>query len=409
MERKYKLHPWPPFTVLFPLPFLIDIPSYDAVVSWMPGAILNLEGLGDHAAMRPPSGEDEVSPPIPKTLKEKKRKRISPSDTPKSKKSKARKSKNDTASLPADSTEVPKAIEPLTIKEVQPRTEGISEGGPRKVPESSEVEDASHHDEQSADLPKGASFEALRNEKNAPSDLLGEIDVDDSPPLPTFSEEKFQEAQAMETPNVRMAHKGEDLFHGYFMGVENAFDMGDASSIFDEAHRLLSQVQQKAKKIEQLREEAKMKEVETLRWKQNMERLASEKDTARAQLSSAECKLQSMKEESLVAANKIEELKAQLVAEFAKATSEAERVKAEVEVIVAVYRADAKAAQVRAKESRRETLEEIHACGFDLTIDIENAKILEDESKAMVSSDDDSGSSSESESGEDEDEAPGED
>ncbi|XP_070007598.1 COP1-interactive protein 1-like [Nicotiana sylvestris] len=246
-------------------------------------------------------------------------------------------------------------------------------------------------------------------------------------------------------------HEGENLFRGCFTRVEDVTDLGDVSNIFDEAQQLLSQeikdlraelatshkeqtdlteqFQQKAEKIEQLREEAKMKEAETLEWKQNMDHLALEKDTAQAQLSSTERQLQSMKEESLSRAKKIEELEALLAAELAKATSEAERVKVEVEAIVVVYRVDAEAAQVRAKEvadtalsqsywvvehakyqSQRETLEEIHARGFDLIIDIENTKVLEAEAKALLSSDDDdSGSSSGSESEGDEDEAPEED
>nr|XP_016475075.1 PREDICTED: fibrinogen- and Ig-binding protein-like [Nicotiana tabacum] len=169
-------------------------------------------------------------------------------------------------------------------------------------------------------------------------------------------------------------------------------------------------IEQKAKKIEQLREEAKMKEAETLGWRQNMDRLASEKDAARAQLSSAERQLQSMKEEILDLAKKIEELEVRLAAELAKATSEAEKVKADIEAVVAIYRADAEAVHARAKEisDAAQRLEEIHARGFDLTADIDNAKVLEAEAKALLSDDDDSGSASGSESGKDEDEAPGE-
>lgn len=46
----------------------------------------------------------------------------------------------------------------------------------------------------------------------------------------------------METPDVGMARNGKDLFHSCFMGVEDASDLGNASSIFDDVHRLLSQV-----------------------------------------------------------------------------------------------------------------------------------------------------------------------
>nr|XP_016447193.1 PREDICTED: uncharacterized protein LOC107772215 [Nicotiana tabacum] len=94
--------------------------------------------------------------------------------------------------------------------------------------------------------------------------------------------------------------------------------------------------------------------------------------------------------------------------------------KANVDAMVAVYRSDAEAAQVRAKEvaeaaqarakwvaehakcqSRRETLEEIHARDFDLTDEIENAKEFEAEGTVLAfPDDDDSGSMSGSESGE---------
>nr|XP_016463228.1 PREDICTED: uncharacterized protein LOC107786288 [Nicotiana tabacum] len=102
------------------------------------------------------------------------------------------------------------------------------------------------------------------------------------------------------------------------------------------------------------------------------------------------------------------------------------------DAMVAVYRSDAEAAQVRAKEvaeaaqaranwvaehakcqSRRETLKEIHARGFDLTAEIENAKELEAEARVLAfPDDDDSGSMSGFESGEgleSEDASPGED
>lgn len=56
-------------------------------------------GLGDNAVMRPPPPGQEEAPNL---AKNKKRERGSPSDTPKPKKSKARKSKKNTATLPAD-------------------------------------------------------------------------------------------------------------------------------------------------------------------------------------------------------------------------------------------------------------------------------------------------------------------
>ncbi|XP_070047493.1 uncharacterized protein [Nicotiana tomentosiformis] len=130
-----------------------------------------------------------------------------------------------------------------------------------------------------------------------------------------------------------------------------------------------------------------------------------------------------MKEKSSTQAKKIEELEDRLVFELAKAKSEAEKAKAEVEAIVAVYQIDAEAAQVQARkafktaqtrahwiaelakcQSRRETIEEIHARGFDLTDDIIKAREHEVDVGALASSDDDDDddvSKSRSENGED--------
>ncbi|XP_070030690.1 uncharacterized protein [Nicotiana sylvestris] len=176
------------------------------------------------------------------------------------------------------------------------------------------------------------------------------------------------------------------------------------------------QFQQKRELVEQLREELKMKEADTLGWRQGMDSLASGKETLREQLASLERQLRSMKDESVARSLKIEELKAKSAAELAKA-------KSDDEAIISSYRADAEAANARAKEisfaaevklssaldharrqSRRETLEEVHVRDFDLSADIERAKTLEEEATALRSDEDDSVSGSES--GGEEDEVP---
>ncbi|XP_070032541.1 uncharacterized protein [Nicotiana tomentosiformis] len=104
--------------------------------------------------------------------------------------------------------------------------------------------------------------------------------------------------------------------------------------------------------------------------------------------------LTGIKERISVQARKIEELEACLASELAKAKAEAEKAKAEADALMAVYRVDAEAAQ-------RETLEEIHAQGFDLTEEIKGAKELEIDAGALASNDDDDDESmSGSESGE---------
>ncbi|XP_019265226.1 PREDICTED: uncharacterized protein LOC109242819 [Nicotiana attenuata] len=283
----------------------------------------------------------------------------------------------------------------------------------------------------------------------------------------------------MRTPDVETTHEGSDIFRECLAGVEDGPDP-DAPFIFDEAQRLFRQAvlfhrqafsksraelarceaelrklmeerddhkrlyvqkeeevrdlrvelakarqeqteliekaQQKGELVEQLRENLKMKEVETLGWKQHMNCLASEKDTLREQLTSIERQLQNAKEESLARSRTIEELEAKSAAELTKA-------KYQAEAFESSYRADAKAANTWAQEisiaaevklsraldharrqSRRETLEEVHARGFDLSTDIDKAKTLEDEAATLLCDGDDFASGSES--GEDENEVP---
>ncbi|XP_070035979.1 protein gar2-like [Nicotiana tomentosiformis] len=118
---------------------------------------------------------------------------------------------------------------------------------------------------------------------------------------------------------------------------------------------------------------------------------------------------------------RIEELEARL----AEAKAEVESSKILADKSIAVYRANAEAAQMEAREaanttdtrahwvaelakcrSRRETLEEIHAHGFDLTEEIKKAKELKAEAESLASDgddDDDDGSKSGSEDGEEPD------
>ncbi|XP_070054527.1 uncharacterized protein [Nicotiana tomentosiformis] len=172
----------------------------------------------------------------------------------------------------------------------------------------------------------------------------------------------------------------------------------------------ISQLQQKLEVIGLLCKEVDTIRAKTLGWKEGMDHLALEKEIARAQLSSVKSQLQGMKEKNSVQARKIEDLEARLASKLAKAKSEAKKAKAEEDTFVAAYRADAEAAQVQAKEadeiaqtraywvaelakcqSWRETLEEIHAQGFDLTEEIKKAKELEFDAGALASDDDDDG------------------
>ncbi|XP_070057757.1 uncharacterized protein [Nicotiana tomentosiformis] len=351
-------------------------------------------------------GEEEV----PKPTKDKKRRRASPPDTPKPRKSRARKSKNDPAVLSADvvqtlrdegeegkdvdcllvawkrgGIEALRTVEPVTVEEVQQQTEATMlhrEASSKYRDELARCE---------ADLKK------LTEEKDALKLLYVQ------------KEEEFMRIRA----DLTRAHQDQTELIEWVMYI---FGSLLCINLILMTKTLILHVHQKAELVEQLREEAKMKEAETLGWKHNMDCLASEKDAVRAQLSSVERQIQSVKGENLARAQKVEDLETRLAAELARATSKAE-------ALVASYRADAEVANTRAKEisdavevrlsrvaeharrqSRRETFEEVHAHGFDLTADIESAKVLEDEAGALLSDDEDS--ASRSESGGDEDEAP---
>ncbi|XP_070044874.1 uncharacterized protein [Nicotiana tomentosiformis] len=155
------------------------------------------------------------------------------------------------------------------------------------------------------------------------------------------------------------------------------------------------------------------KEVELDNQKETIDCLATEKETILTKLLSADVQLRSVKQKGSVQAKKIDELETRL----AEAKAEVESSEVLADKSIAVYRADAEAAQIEAREaantadaraywvaelakcrSRRETLEEIRARGFDLTEDIKKAKELEAEAEALASDDD--GSKSVSEDGE---------
>ncbi|XP_019266905.1 PREDICTED: spindle assembly abnormal protein 6-like [Nicotiana attenuata] len=183
-----------------------------------------------------------------------------------------------------------------------------------------------------------------------------------------------------------------------------------------EEAELDEQLQQKLERIELLRGEVDQIKADCDRWKENMDRLAAEKEATLAKLSSAEVELWGVKEKSSAQAKRIEELEAEL----AEAKAEVEKTKITAEKSIAVYLADAEAAQTQLREasnrerrsndlakcqSRRETLEEIHARGYDLSKEIAQAKALEADARLLISSDD--GDDDEgSQGGSDNDEGP---
>ncbi|XP_070051690.1 uncharacterized protein [Nicotiana tomentosiformis] len=416
---------------VFPVYVLISDFKIDKA-SPIPGRCEPVSSLGKDAVTRPPSAEEETSAPVPKSAKDNKRKRTSNSEDPKLKTRTANKPRKNTILLTEESVrhlrdedeeeeendgsilvarvkktiDAPKAAGSMVVDEAPSRTEGVSEQDSGKVPESLEIEDASHRSQQTVDI-----SEALRTEENAPRDSLGAIVIGDSLALPAFFKGAIREARALETLEVDGAHEGADPFHDLFTGIEDVAGPSDASALHQEefsksraelsrreadfrgileeinALKLLSG--QKEEGIKDLRAElakAHQDQTNLIEQKEGMEHLAAEKETARAQLSSVKNQLQVMKEKSSAQARKIEEFEARLASEFAKA----EKAKDDTDAIVDVYRADAEAAQ-------------IHAGGFDLTEEILKAKELEADTGALAFDDDDDDNESGSESGEEPD------
>ncbi|XP_070046400.1 kinesin-like protein KIN-14N [Nicotiana tomentosiformis] len=114
-----------------------------------------------------------------------------------------------------------------------------------------------------------------------------------------------------------------------------------------ECNTSLSQLQQKFERIELLQGEVDQVKADCDRWKGNMNRLAAEKETTLAKLSSAEVQLRGIKEKSLAQATRIEELETRL----AEAKAEIEKTKVMVDKSIAMHRADAEVAQMQLREA----------------------------------------------------------
>ncbi|XP_070008305.1 uncharacterized protein [Nicotiana sylvestris] len=408
-----------------------------------------LKGLEDVSKMRPaPPGEGTKSS-IPKSEKDNKRKRVSKSEKPQDKKTLARRLQKRFSQAGADSAHdstddeekdgeelalVPRTRKPIeAAKPSEPETSSRSEGTPKKdvdkAPVSPVVEIVPPH---STNVHEGTNAKTPEVNENAPSEELGAATTCHSLSLPTYFVGAIKEANTLRMPDPSRVLE-EDPFQGCFAGVEDATDLNDVSIIFEEAQHLLSQLntyfhlcnflfplfplpgissfhvyaivkfrselrqfeaelrkvsgEEKAlrllcsRKEEELMDlraelaEARKNESE-LDEKESIDKLATDKKALTAQLASAETQLRGVKAKGLAQAKKIKEMEADLAIARAKAV----QAKAKTE--------ETKAAVDKSIIARRETLEEIHAQGFDLVEEIAEAKAQETDAKFLVSSDD---------------------
>uniref|UniRef100_A0A1S4BXN1 Centrosomal protein of 112 kDa-like n=1 Tax=Nicotiana tabacum TaxID=4097 RepID=A0A1S4BXN1_TOBAC len=123
----------------------------------------------------------------------------------------------------------------------------------------------------------------------------------------------------------------------------------DLAKVREERVELDQQLQQKIEKIGLLREEVDQIRAECNQWKETIDRLAVEKETILTKLLSADVQLRNVKQKVSVQAKKIDELEIQL----AEAKAEVESSKVLANKSIAVYRANAEAAQVEAREAAK--------------------------------------------------------
>ncbi|XP_070045937.1 uncharacterized protein [Nicotiana tomentosiformis] len=162
-----------------------------------------------------------------------------------------------------------------------------------------------------------------------------------------------------------------------------------------------SKVQEKINLIDQLRD--KMDEVKAMieAWKGRMNMLASEKEATKMELASVENQFCVAKEKADKWSQVNDDFRAQLSStvterdsprqEYVVLSFKLDATSSDVKEILAQYKANVVVAKARLKTkieyikwlSRRETVEEIHARGFDLSAKIEDAKILEAEAKEL--------------------------
>ncbi|XP_070042435.1 uncharacterized protein [Nicotiana tomentosiformis] len=205
------------------------------------------------------------------------------------------------------------------------QTEGISEKDSGRVPESLQIEDVSNRSQQIGNIYEGDVPESLQTEGNAP----------------TYREACSRSRAELHRYEVDLKRVTEERNVLKLLLGQKREEIKDLRAELTKAHQDQTDLsEQKLELIEKLREEVDEIKAESVKWKENMNRLAVERETARAQLSSTKSQLQSLKEKSLAQAREKEKIEARLASELA----EAEKIKVDADAMVAVYRDDVEAA-----------------------------------------------------------------
>ncbi|XP_070025503.1 uncharacterized protein [Nicotiana sylvestris] len=220
----------------------------------------------------------------------------------------------------------------------------------------------------STTIPEGVNAKTPNANKNAPSETLGATTTCHSLSLLTYSEGAIKEANALRKLDPRKVIE-DNPFQGCYAGIEDADDLNDVSAIFEEAQHLLSRPRLN------LSSEALKRRV----W------LRKENRGVGAELAKAQAEAAQAKVEAVQAKAETEKTKAATDKSIAIYSREAEAVQAKLRAAAAQGRRSYELAKCQAQ---RETLEEIHARGFNLTGEIAEAKARETDARFLISYDD---------------------
>ncbi|XP_019235697.1 PREDICTED: uncharacterized protein LOC109216025 [Nicotiana attenuata] len=319
--------------------------------------------LGKAVLMRsPPPGEEEIQ----KSAKDRKRKKETPAESPKPKRAKARKPRDDATVLTSA------AAESL-------RAEGEDDDSCLLNKRTPDVGTPREGDDAFGDFFVGV-----------------EEDTDLNAPLILEEAAKLQK-QVMMLYDQAFSKLRAELTHceGEFEKLSS--DSNELKARYAQREKELNSLrggsekmlQERANFVEQIkrRDALAAKDVEILELRRYKDSMALERDALRGELASTQSLLLGAKEE----AHKFEALHA----ESAAALSSAANARAREISNKAVLKL-ARSLTYARLEARRQAFEEVHAKGFDLSAEIEEAKALEEESAALTTSDEGSSSSSES-------------
>ncbi|XP_070031640.1 intracellular protein transport protein USO1-like [Nicotiana tomentosiformis] len=366
---------------------------------WMPQAVPDLEdwvrklastssyaerawrdlakGVTRDAVLRPLSGDEGNKPPVPEQVKEKKQRASSRSED-----------------LKPKTRMVRRKIIALSIDSVHRlREEEEEDNSSALVVRPTGAVEVVRAAEPMAAVPIRVGSEVLSLDRSTPSDLLGAMAMGHSPSLLSFSEEALKEARELKTPDIGTGSGAADPFKDCFTGVDDSSDIGDASLLLEEAQHFITRAigrfrvdfsqceaelrkvlgerddlqllcskkeeaikdlqadlaKQMIERIRLLREEVDQIRDECNQWKETIDRPVVEKETILTKLLSADVQLRNVKQKVSVQTKKIDELEIRL----AEAKAEAESSKVLADKSIAVYRADAEAAQVEAREAAK--------------------------------------------------------